>query len=426
MNESFLHYLWQHQYFNHEDLKTSEGENIQIFSQGHYNNHAGPDFSEAKIKIDSIEWIGTVEIHIKSSDFILHKHQLDRAYDNVVLHVVWQNDKLLLRNDGTPMPALELRGRVSEDLLKEYKKLINSSFQIPCSKSFSRISELTKVSMIEQAAVQRLNSKAEFVRGLYSQNKGDWEETFYQVLAKNFGFKVNAEPLISLAKVLPVKIIRKNVSNQVAIESLLLGMAGFLDAAKGDEYYLALQKEFNFLAHKFSLIEHKMHKAQWRFLRLRPANFPTMRLAQLAALLNHSTQLFADILEKPDLASLRKRFSTENSVYWTSHYSFGKESKTLHGSLGDESIDNILINSVVPTLAAYAVEKDDEIFFEKAISLLQQLKPESNNIIRAWEVLKLKATNSFDSQGLIEQMNSFCKKRNCLNCAVGASLLKPI
>jgi hypothetical protein len=426
LNESFLHYLWQHQYFNREDLRTSEGEIVQIFKQGYYNSNAGPDFSEAKIKIGSIEWAGSVEIHIKSSDYLQHKHQHDRAYDNVILHVVWHDDKPLTRRDGTMMPTLELRSRVSEALVKEYRKLVNSAFQIPCSKSFSRIDNLVKVSMVEQAAVQRLQSKAAIVREFYLQNNGDWEETFYQVLAKNFGFKVNADVFLSLAKALPVKTIRKNSDSRLKTEALLFGMAGFLDQPKGDEYYLSLKKEFEFLAHKHGLSESKLLKAQWRFLRLRPANFPTIRQAQLAALLNQSTQMFANVLVNENAASLRKMFSIEPSLYWKEHYSFGKKSKSVHGGLGDESIENLLINSVAPTLAAYATEKGEEVFFERALNLLQHLKPESNSIISAWNDLGLKTSNAFDSQGLIEQMNSFCKKRNCLNCAVGASLLKPI
>jgi Protein of unknown function (DUF2851) len=425
MNESFLHYIWQHQYFNKEDLKTSDSEPIQIFKPGLYNTNAGPDFSESKIKIGDIEWAGSVEIHIKSSDYLQHKHQHDRAYDNVVLHVVWHNDKNLMRADGTPMPTLELRSRVAEGLVIKYRQLVNSAFQIPCSNSFPQINPLTKISMIEQAAVQRLNAKAGIVRQLLTQNKGDWEETFYQVLAKNFGFKVNADPLFGLAKALPVKTIRKNSGDQLRVEALLFGVAGFLDESMNDEYHQSLKKEFEFLAHKFGLTGEKLHKAQWKFLRLRPANFPTLRIAQLAALFNTSTQLFADVIERGDIASLRKMFSVEPSSYWTAHYAFGKKSVWAHGRLGDESVDNILINSIVPTLAAYAEEKGEERFFDRALHILEQIKPESNAITRAWEELGTKATNAFDSQGLIEQMNSFCKRRNCLNCAVGTALLKP-
>lgn len=425
MNESFLHYIWQQQYFDKSDLQTTQGEAIQIFRQGTHNQNAGPDFSNAKVKIEEIEWAGSVEIHIKSSDYLLHKHQHDKAYDTVVLHVVWQDDKPLLRTDGTMMPTLELRNRISEHILFEYKKLTNSAFQIPCSKSFPTVGHLTKVSMIEQAAIHRLHSKAKFVRGLYLKNGGDWEETFYQLLLKNFGFKINAEAFLNLSQALPLSTIRKNSNSHFKTEALLFGMAGFLEDAKDDAYFISLKKEFTFLAHKFSLNENKLHKAQWKFLRLRPANFPTIRLAELAALLNQSTQLFADILIEKDIKSLRKIFSVEPSPYWTDHYSFEKKSKSSHGSLGQDSLDNILINTVSPILASYASEIGEETFFDQALRLLEQLKPEANKILREWSELGLKATNAFDSQGLIEQMNSFCKKRNCLNCAVGASILKP-
>jgi hypothetical protein len=426
LNESFLHYIWQHQYFGKEELLTTDGEPITIFKQGHYNTHAGPDFEQAKIKIGNLDWAGSVEIHIKSSDYLAHNHQIDKAYENVILHVVWQNDKPLKRNDSTSMPTLELRSRVSEQLVKQYRQLVSSAFQIPCSKSFNRVDALTKVSMLEQAAVSRLQTKAALVRKTHQQTLGDWEETFYQTLAKNFGFKVNAEVFERLATTLPVKLVRKNTDSLIKAEALLFGMAGFLEVAKGDEYYQSLKKEFSFLEHKFLLKENKLDKAQWRFLRLRPANFPTVRIAQLTQLLHKSTQLFSEILELDNMVAVQKKFSVEVSAYWQTHYSFGKESKKPHGNIGEESLENILINSVIPTLAAYAIETGDEKYFDRGLTFLQNLRPENNSIIRAWLDLDLRATNAFDSQGMIEQMNSFCKKRNCLNCAVGAAILKPI
>jgi hypothetical protein len=425
LNESFLHYIWQHQYFNREALLTTDGEPVTIFKQGYYNTHAGPDFEQAKIRIGNLEWVGSVEIHIKSSDYLVHNHQVDDAYEKVILHVVWQNDKPLKRTDGTDMPTLELRSRVSEALVKQYRQLVNSAFQIPCSKSFSKIDGLTKVSMLEQAAVSRLQAKANVIRDIHKQTQGDWEETFYRVLAKNFGFKVNAEVLEQLATALPLKTIRKNSDNLLRVEALLFGMAGFLEITRGDEYYQSLKKEFAFVEHKFSLTSDKLNKAQWRFLRLRPANFPTVRLAQLAALLHRSTQLFSDILQQDELDELRKKFSAAVSEYWQWHYGFGKLSKVALGSMGDDSLDNILINSVIPTLAAYATETGEERFFDRALRFLQKIKSEGNAIVRAWADLGLKAASAFDSQGMIEQMNSFCQKHNCLNCSVGAAILKP-
>ena len=279
--------------------------------------------------------------------------------------------------------------------------------------------------MIEQVAIQRLKSKATIVQQLYRDSKGDWEETFYRVLAKNFGFKVNADAFVTLSRSVPLKILRKNSTNLNQVEALLLGMAGFLELKKGDQYYLALQKEFIFLSRKFDLEKYKMSKAQWKFLRLRPANFPTIRIAQLASVLCNTMPLFEKIVQDSNLGSVRKMFSISTSSYWHSHYSFGKESKKLHGSLGDESIDNILINSVIPTLAAYAHERAEEEYFDRALDFLQRVKPESNSIIKSWSSLGVQAKSAFDTQGLIGQMNEFCKKRNCLNCSVGNYLLKP-
>jgi Protein of unknown function (DUF2851) len=425
MNESFLHYIWQHQYFNREALLTTDGELINIFKQGHYNTHAGPDFEQAKIKIDNIEWAGSVEIHIKSSDYLVHNHQTDQAYENVILHVVWQNDKPIKRNDGTLMPTLELRTRISQDLVRQYRQLVSSGFQIPCSKSFSKVGDLAKVSMLEQAAVGRLQSKAAVVQKAHQQTQGDWDETFYRVLAKNFGFKVNSEVFEHLALALPAKLIRKNSVSLLKTEAMLFGVAGFLETSKGDEYYQSLRKEYSFQEHKFTLASAKLSKARWRFLRLRPANFPTIRLAQLAALLHQSTQLFSEVLALEDIHALKKKLTVTVSLYWQTHYSFGKEHEKSSGNMGEESLENILINSVIPVLAAYAMETGEEKYFDNALTFLQKLKPENNAIIRAWNELGLKATTALDSQGMIEQMNSHCKKRNCLNCTIGAVILKP-
>lgn len=425
LNESFIHYLWQHQYFNHHNLKTTAGEEVHVFHPGNYNRNAGPDFLESKIKIAEMEWAGSVEIHMKSSDFNHHNHQVDLAYNNVVLHVVWQNDKEVKREDGTIIPTLELRSRVDESLIKEYKKLVNSGFQIPCTNSFSRIKPLTIVSMIEQAAVQRLYSKAMVVQQMYKANTGDWEETFFQVLARNFGFKVNAEAFLSLAKSIPLKTIRKISNDRFKVEALLFGGAGFLESRGGDDYYLHLQKEFNHLARKFDLGNNTMNKAQWKFLRLRPANFPTLRLAQLAGILHESISIFERVIDSTDINAVRKIFDSLPSTYWLTHYSFGKTSKKDHGKVGDDSVDNIIINSVVPTLAAYAIEKDDDRCFNRAQQFLERIKPEMNSIIRVWQNLGVSVTSAFDSQGLIEQMNSNCMRRNCLNCSVGNYLLKP-
>src|SRR5258708_14576212 len=284
MNESFLHYLWQFQYFEKKNLLTAEGEPISILKTGALNSNSGPDFAEAKININGIEWVGSVEIHIKSSDWYAHHHEMDGAYENVVLHVVWENDKPVSRKDKTLIPTLELKHRVDESILKEYKKLINSPTVIACEKSFPKVDELIKLSTLDKALMQRLETKANQVVEALKMNKGDWDETTYQLLAKNVGFSVNADPFFQLAKSLPYKIILKQ-SALLPVEALLFGQAGMLETKTKDEYITSLFQEYHLLAQKYSLKESKLNPSQWRFLRLMPANFPPVRMAQFAYLL---------------------------------------------------------------------------------------------------------------------------------------------
>jgi len=424
MNESFLHYLWQFQYFDKNELLTSQGEPISILKIGHLNSNAGPDFSDAKIKIDGIEWAGTVEIHIKSSDWYAHHHQMDNAYENVVLHVVWENDKPICRQDKTLIPTLELKKRVDVSLLKEYKKLINSPHFIACEKSFARVDDLVKLSMFDKALMQRLENKASHVYEILKLNNGDWDETCYQLLAKNFGFKVNADPFYQLAKSLPYKIIQKQ-NSLLQVEALLFGQAGMLETKTKEEYITSIFQEYKLLAQKYSLLESRLKPSQWRFLRLRPANFPTVRIAQFASLLYSSKNIFSQLISANSFSSIQKLLSVDQSAYWNIHYRFGKKAKDSVPNIGESSIQNIIINTVAPLLVAYGKYKDDQLFIDRAIELLQQLPAEQNKITRTWSELGLKVKTSFDSQALIELYNNFCQKRQCLNCSVGISLLKP-
>jgi hypothetical protein len=425
MNESFLHYIWQFQYFDKTDLQTQEGESLSIFKTGVLNTNAGPDFSQAKVKIGTIEWVGNVEIHTKASEWINHKHTSDKAYENVILHVVWENDAEIKRIDGSVIPTIELKGRVDESLIKEYKKLINSPSSIPCEKSFPTVSDLIKFSMLDQAIMQRLESKAEIVNQLLKSNNTDWEETAYQVLLKNFGFKINAEPFLQLAKALPYKIIQKHSSNLQQIEALLFGQAGMLETKTKDEYISLLYREYEFLSKKYPIYESRLNPAQWKFLRLRPANFPTLRIAQLASILYSQKNLLSTFIETDSYPKLLNVFAASPSAYWQSHYHFAKKSKGFVHNLGESSRQNILINSVVPLLVAYSKAKDDSRLMERGVEILQHLPAEVNKITKLWAGLGISVKSAFDSQALIEQYNNLCQKRQCLNCAVGASLLKP-
>lgn len=425
MNESFLHYIWQFQYFDKTDLQTLNGESLSIFKTGVHNNNAGPDFSQAKIKIGVIEWVGNVEIHTKSSEWLNHKHNSDKAYENVILHVVWENDAEIRRGDGSIIPALELRGRVEEPMIKAYKKLVNSSASIPCEKSFPLVSDLIKLSMLDQALMQRLEDKAKIVHQLVKSNNGDWEETAYQLLLNNFGFKINAAPFLQLAKSLPYKIIQKHSSNLTQMEALFFGQAGMLETKTKDEYISLLYREYEFLSKKYSLYESRLNPAQWKFLRLRPANFPTLRIAQLSSVLYSKKNLLSSFIEARSYNQLANIFEASPSPYWRTHYHFTKKSKALVPDLGLSSKQNLLINTVVPLLVAYSKAKDEPRLMDRAQEILQHVPAETNRITKVWTGLSVSVKSAFDSQALIEQYNNLCQKRQCLNCAVGASLLKP-
>ncbi len=425
MQESFLHYVWQLQYFDKQNLVTAEGDELTVRKPGHANSHAGPDFSEAKIKIGNIDWVGSVEVHIKSSDWNAHNHQADGAYDNVILHVVWQHDKPVLRSDGATIPTLELRQRVAPALLLSYRKLVESAQPIPCERMLPSVNEITRISMLEKALMQRLEKKAEAIAAQLQANKGDWEETTYQTLSRNFGFKVNADPFALLAKALPYKILLKHLNQPVQLEALLFGTAGLLQKEIPDDYFRLLQREYGLLAAKYDLKSVQLKATQWRFLRLRPANFPTLRVAQWVGVLGATANLFSRIKEATALNEVVRLFQAPQGLYWQQHYRFGKPAKAEVPALGEESIHNLIINSVVPLLVAYGQLHDDQPMVDKAVGWLQSIGPEKNRILQAWSACGWDVKNAFDSQGLIELHNAFCVPRLCLHCAIGTSLVKP-
>lgn len=425
MSESFLHYIWKYQYFRKNNFVTTHGDSVQIFSTGMYNTNSGPDFLNARVKVGEMQWVGNIEIHVNASGWVSHKHDYDPAYENVVLHVVWKNDREVKRMDGSTIPTIELKDRVEERLIFEYKKLVNSISPVPCESNFGLVPPIVRIGALDSALTVRLQAKATEVLAVLDRNKNDWEETCYQLLSRNFGFKVNAAPFFQLAQTLPYKILRKHIDKPIQVEALLFGCAGFLDDNREtDSYYGILQREFNLLRRKYSLLERSLHKTQWKFLRLRPANFPTMRLAQLASLLTHQQNIFSQLLHHRNYVDLKSMFMNPPSAYWTTHYNFEKLVPFVPG-LGESSIENLFINTVVPVFAAYALWKDDQSYMDQALELLNHLPPESNLIIRQWESLGVKSNTAFDSQALIELYNNFCSRRRCLDCNMGTYLLKP-
>ncbi len=429
MSEAFLHYIWLHQYFHRANLQTQTGEPLLIHKPGLLNTHAGPDFSGAQITIGTLQWAGNVEVHIRSSDWLHHRHHQDQAYENVILHVVWEDDRPVQRPNGTLIPTLALKGRVDENLLRDFRKLINSGQSIPCSSQIGSVPGLIRHAMLDRALAERLEKKGAEVLQLLDSNTGDWEETTYQILARNFGFKVNAEPFFQLARNLPMKLLRKHQNSLLQVEALLFGQAGFLSTRTRDEYVQALHKEHFFLARKYQLEEKMISAAQWKFLRLRPANFPTLRLAQFAALIQSLPSLFSSLLEVRTTRALKTLLNAAPSAYWHTHYRFGVKTASARvrtpTQMGDDSVANIVINTLVPLLAAYGQRQDDQTYLDRAVDWLQQLKPESNRITRLWVHAGVEAQHAFDTQAQIELYNHFCLQRHCLNCSIGGHLLKP-
>lgn len=428
MNESFLHFLWQFQNFDKSNLQTTDNEVVETIKIGRLNADAGADFQDARIIIGEVEWAGSVEIHLKSSDWDIHKHQFDTSYQNVILHVVWEDDKPILRKDGTKIPTITLCERADKNLLRKYEAMMESKAEMPCQNQFMAVDDIKKLSMLDKVLMKRLQDKSLIVSYFLEENKQDWEETTYQLLAKNFGFKLNAEPFLSLSKNLPLKILQKHRDNLGQIEALIFGVAGFLkdenNETAWDDYRKNLRKEFQFLASKYQLQDKILGQHEWKYLRLRPANFPTVRLAQFARFIHENANLFSVLIHLENVKSLANILKVKQSEYWTEHYVFGKKAEGKVPTLGNASVENVVINTVVPLLVAYANQKDNRDYLEKAIRLLEEISAEENNITKHWQSMGLKIKSAFDSQASIEWHNHFCLAKKCLECNVGVDILR--
>jgi hypothetical protein len=422
MNEAFLHYIWQYQYFEKNNFRTTSGEPVTILQCGFKNTNAGPDFLNAKIKIGDVVWIGHVEIHISSSEWIDHRHHVDSAYENVILHVVWKENQSILQKDGAALPTAELKGRVSDDLLLRYRKLINQPDTIPCAHHLPNVEEIKKLARIDKALVERLETKSLAIQERFEKNGSDWEQTAYQILCKNFGFKINSPSFERLSEILPYKVLQKH-DQLVQVEALLFGQAGFLDEQKNDDYFRLLKREYAILGKKYLLDDRRMNRSQWRFLRLRPANFPTIRLAQLAALVVNGKNMFSKIVDATSYQDLLEMFSFTQSEYWQTHYRFDHPTGEGISGMGRASIDNVIINTAIPLMVAYGKAKDDQRYLDHAISLMQQIPAEENVITKRWNEQHMLSSTAADSQGLIELFNNYCMKKRCLDCNIGFSIL---
>ena len=425
MNEDFLSFVWRYQYFDPQDLRTQTDEQVQILRVGQLNSDAGPDFGDARILLDGMEWVGSVELHVNSSDWDAHRHPSDAAYESVILHVVWEDDRPVQRQDGTLIPTLVLNSRVKAAVRERYALLMDSQAEIPCAPQFRDVPRLQKLAMLDRVLLERLESKATRVTELWEQNNRDWEETAYQWLAQHFGFKLNTPAFLRLAQSVPLKVLQKHRNSSLQVEAILFGSAGLIPENSEDSYVKNLRKEYQFLATKYDLLPRQMGAHEWKFLRLRPAGFPTVRLAQWAVLLQREAGLFASLTALEDATNLHHMFRVSQSEYWKKHYHFGKESTSRVPDLGQDAADLLIINAAVPLLVAYARQRDQTTYLDRAVRWLEQLSAEKNHITRAWAGLGMRVTTAFDSQALIEWHNQYCVQKRCLECTVGAALVRP-
>lgn len=419
MNEQFLQFIWQQQLFIKDDLSTTEGEKIEIISVGYKNSDAGPDFYDAKIRVGEQIWAGTVEVHVKASEWIKHNHGVDRAYDNVILHVVADADLQIKNTSGVKIPTFVLK--YSKKLYENYMRLIMNKGPIPCSDFLSNIDVFYVKNWQNSLLLERLERKTNFVLSSYILNEKSWEETFYQFLSVNFGFKINSLPFQMLSKSLPYKIISKQKDDLLQIEALMYGQAGFLSEELDCEYFNLLKREYNYLQKKYSLKPIENHL--WKFLRLRPVNFPTIRIAQLSQILHSNINMFSQIINSDEVEQIKNMFKVNVSEYWLTHYTFGKRSPKKDKNSGELSINGILINTVAVFLFAYGIENKLDKFKEKALELLESIVPEKNNIIQKWETILSKQANAFETQSMIELYNEYCKKGRCLDCRIGGKII---
>ncbi len=419
MKESILHYIWQQKLFTAHSLKTTEGEAVEIIDVGKYNTDAGPDFFNAKVRIGETLWAGNVEIHSRSTDWNKHNHQSDKAYDSVILHVVSQADCEVFRSDGEKIPQLELI--YPKHIETNYLQLIQEKKWIPCADKISTVPSIFIQSWKNALLTERLEQKMEAIQQLLSENNQHWEEAFYITLARNFGFGTNSQAFENLAKSLPLSVLGKHKDQLVQIEALLFGQAGLVTDYKEDEYIVKLNQEYEFLRSKFSL--QPIDAVQWKLLRLRPDNFPHIRIAQFASLIHNSSKLFSKIVENPELENLRKLFECKPSDYWENHYLFKAQSATKTKKLGVQSINGILINTVVPFLFCYAFQKNNQDLKDKAVQLLEQIPTERNVIITGWQNLGLQSESAYDTQAFIHLKKQYCDEKKCLRCRIGLKVL---
>ncbi len=423
MNEDFLQFIWKQNLFSKSKQVSTKGNEIEIIDVGRQNFDSGPDFFNARIKLDNVLWAGNVEIHLKSSSWYQHGHDTDPAYDNVILHVVLEDDASVILNNNREIPCLQLQ--FTPDLLNNYQMLMSSQRWIPCFDELKNVDKFFVNNWLDRMLIERLERKALEIEKILVENNNSWEDTLYQVLARYFGMRVNAEPFQQLARSIPLKFLAKQKNSLFQLEAMLFGQSGLFQKYDcNDDYLYRLRKEYKFLAHKFQL--EPIASSRWKWLRLRPPNFPTVRIAQFASLVHQSVSLFSKLIKAESITDISNLLKCQASDYWTTHYQFGMESAEKKKILGKTCIDALIINCVVPVLFLYGKHQDAQKVKDKACDLLFQLPSEKNAIIKKWQECGVKVKTAYQSQALLQLKTIYCDHFNCLQCEFGNRIIRNV
>ena len=421
MNEDFLHYVWKYQLFSIHDLKTTLKEDISILKAGSHNHNSGPDFLNAQVEIENQLWIGNIEIHLKSSDWYVHHHEVDENYDAVILHVVWEDDTTIFMKNNQPLPVLVLKDFVLNSALNNYHNLFSTKQRwIPCENEISSVDNFTFENWKERLFFERLERKSNEMNTLLVYNQNDFEAVLFQLLAKNFGLKVNGEAFFDLSKSFEFSVLNKVRFDEKQLSALFFGQAGFLEEVIEDEYYQQLKTEYQYLKHKYNL--QPILSNQFSFFRMRPPNFPTIRIAQLVSLYHFHENLFSKMLKLESIKDFYDLFEIHVNPFWKTHYSFDKVSKPSSKKITKQFVDLLLINTIIPLKFLYQKNRG-RVNENEFLELLQKIKPEKNNIISKFDDIGVKAKTGYETQALLELKNNYCTKKRCLDCVVGSRLL---
>ena len=420
MNEALLQFIWQYSLYKPVGLKTAAGEPLTIIHCGRLNKDAGPDFLEGKVKIGNTTLVGNIELHIKSSDWLKHGHQNDAAYQHLILHVVFEND---VKDAAANTPVLELKEHIPPHVFAHYSGLMQTVQKLPCAGQHQKVKDITKEAWLSRLLAERWEQKLADWNVLLENSAEDWRNLLYWRMAANFDFKTNATPFLMLAQSLPLNIPTRHKDNLTQLEALFFGQAGMLEDDFKDDYPRELQREYDYLRKKYQLKPIKQHL--WKFLRMRPANFPTIRIAQFAALVHKSIHLFSQIIETHTVKEIEPLLDVKASSYWDTHFQFDAEQKqTSKKSLGESSVQNIIINTIAPIQFLYAARQDTHKLQERSLQLLEAVPAEKNNITRLWAEHDWHAVNAAQSQALLQLYNNYCTEKRCLECSVGLNIIR--